>query len=382
MALSLLMSCGGGSGSDTNAPDKTASTVTLTQVVSGLSAPLDLEQPADGSGRTFVVQQGGKILILQNGTIILTPFLDITSRVTSGGETGLLGLAFHPNYAQNGLFYVNYTRTNTSGQLQTVIAEYKVTTGNPNLADISSERILITQDQPFTNHNGGQLAFGPDGFLYIGLGDGGSGGDPNGNGQNTNVLLGKILRIDVDHTTTNKPYAIPSDNPFVNSGGLPEIYAYGFRNPWRFSFDTTSKRLFVGDVGENSFEEIDIVNNGKNYGWNIMEGSHCFNPSTNCNMTGLTLPIFDYSHSDGTTVIGGFVYHGSAISTLQGKYVFGDFGNGKIWSLTEGSNGSWTRADLIGSSRQISAFGVDSSTGEIYVVDYSGSILKLTPSGS
>lgn len=377
-ALSLLSACGGGGGSSNNPPpSKGGVTVTLTSVVSGLSNPLDIEIPNDSSGRTFIVQQGGKILILQNGTVSSTPFLDITSKVTSGGETGLLGLAFHPKYSQNGLFYLNYTRT-VSGQLQTVISENRVSMVNPNLADTSYERILITVNQPFDNHNGGQLAFGPDGFLYIGLGDGGSGGDPLNNAQNKQVLLGKMLRIDVDHTSTGKPYAIPADNPFASSGGLPEIYALGFRNPWRFSFDSPTKRLFVGDVGQDSFEEVDIVTNGGNYGWNIMEGTHCFNPSTGCNTAGLTLPITDYPRSDGSTVIGGFVYHGTALPNLQGGYVFGDFGSGKIWVLKEGSANTWTRSDVLNTGRQISSFGVDSS-GELLVVDYTGSILKLSP---
>src|SRR6185369_5223062 len=240
LALSFLCHCGGGgsSGNNTgNPPPKTQAQITLTQVASGLTSPLGLEQPNDNSGRLFAVEQAGTIRIIQNGAVAGTSFLNISSRVTSGGETGLLGLAFHPSYSQNGRFYVNYTRT-TAGKLQTVIAEYTASPANASQVDPSTERILLVQDQPFANHKGGQLVFGPDGFLYIGLGDGGSGGDPNGNGQNKQTLLGKMLRIGVDQPfSSGKQYAIPADNPFVGGGGLPEIFAYGFRNPWRFSFD-------------------------------------------------------------------------------------------------------------------------------------------------
>jgi glucose/arabinose dehydrogenase len=251
----VLCNCGGGGSSSNNTgnpPPKTQAQITLTQVASGFSGPLGLEQPNDNSGRLFVVEQAGTIRIIQNGTVAGTSFLNIANRVTSGGETGLLGLAFHPGFAQNGRFYVNYTRTN-AGQLQTVIAEYTASPANASQVDPSTERILLIQIQPASNHNGGQLAFGPDGFLYIGLGDGGGGGDPSGNGQNKNTLLGKMLRIDVDHTSTGKQYAIPTDNPFAGGGGLPEIFAYGFRNPWRFSFDTTTGRFFVADVGQDAF---------------------------------------------------------------------------------------------------------------------------------
>jgi len=381
LTLLFLAACGGGggstdSGSTTPPPPKTQVQLTLTKVASGFNTPLGLENAGDASNRLFVVEQPGTIRIIQNGNVLPTPFLDITSKVTSGGETGLLGVTFHPNFMQNPRFYVNYTRT-VSGQLQTVISEFKTSTGNPNLADTSTERILLTVNQPFTNHNAGQLAFGPDGMLYFGLGDGGSGGDPMGNGQNTNVLLGKMLRIDVDHTTGNLPYAIPADNPFVNGGGAPEIWAYGLRNPWRFSFDQPTGRQFVADVGQDAYEEIDIVTKGNNYGWNVMEGTHCYNPSTGCNMTGLTLPITDYAHSEGVTVIGGYVYHGSLLTGFQNVYIFGDFSNGKIWSLTE-SNGSWTRTLLLTTGVNISSFGRDES-GELYAVDYSGNILQLRP---
>jgi glucose/arabinose dehydrogenase len=375
----LLMDCGSSSSTSggSSPPPKSQVQITLTPFVSGFSSPLDLENAGDSTNRLFVVEQAGTIRIIQNGAIVPTPFLDITSKVTSGGETGLLGVTFHPSFAQHPLFYVNYTRT-VSGQLQTVIAEYQVAAGNPNLADPNSERILLIVNQPFANHNAGQLAFGPDGMLYFGLGDGGSGGDPLGNGQNLQTLLGKMLRIDVDHTAGTKPYAIPADNPFASGGGLQEIWAYGFRNPWRFSFDNATGRLFVADVGQDAFEEIDIVTKGANYGWNIMEGSHCFNPSSGCNMSGLTLPIIDYAHSEGDTVIGGYLYRGSLIPALQGAYIFGDFSNGKVWMLQETTPGSWTRTQLLSTGKPISSFGRDEA-GELYAVDYSGSVLQVRP---
>jgi len=323
-----------------------------------------------------MVQQSGSVRIVSGGALLATPFLDISSKVNfDNAEQGLLGMALHPNYSTSKRFYLNYDRL-SGGQMQTVIAEYQAST-DPNVADPASERILLTVNQPFANHKGGQLAFGPDGFLYIALGDGGNGGDPLGNGQNMQTLLGKILRIDVDHITPGLQYAIPADNPFVGGSGLGEIWAYGFRNPWRFSFESGTGRLFAADVGQDKFEEVDLVQKGLNYGWNVMEGSHCFNPPTGCNMTGLTLPIADYDHSEGDTVIGGYVYHGTAVTELAGAYVFGDFSNGKIWELTQ-SSGTWMRTLLLSSGHNMSAFGRDAA-GELYVVDYNGgSVFKIT----
>lgn len=350
--------------------------LTLTPVLSGLNSPVDLQNAADGSGRLFVVEQQGQIRIVSNNSLVPTPFLDITSLVDFGGEKGLLGLAFHPAYSQNRRFFVNYDRV-VSGQMQTVIAEFQTSASNPNQADPNSQRILFTVNQPFPNHKGGQLAFGPDGFLYIGLGDGGSAGDPLGNAQNRQVLLGKMLRIDVDHTSPGLQYAIPSDNPFLNGVDRGEVWAYGLRNPWRFSFDVPSGRLFAADVGQDKFEEIDILQKGGNFGWNIMEGLHCFKPSSGCNMTGLILPITEYDHSQGDAVIGGYVYRGAAISRLSGTYLFSDFESGTIWGLTENSTGQWTRSQLIAGGRNISSFGRDEA-GELYVLDYSGSLLRIT----
>jgi glucose/arabinose dehydrogenase len=372
-----LIGCGGGNSTMSMSTQPSNVSVTLSQVVGGLTLPVGLQPVNDGSGRLFVVEQGGTLRIIQNGVLLPTPFLDITSIITSGGETGLLGLAFHPGYAQNGRFFVHYDRT-VGSQLQSVIAEYARSATDPNLADPNSERILLTVNQPFANHKGGQMNFGPDGFLYIALGDGGSEDDPLGNGQNTQTLLGKLLRIDVNTTTATAQYGIPPDNPFVNGGGLPEIFAFGLRNPWRFSFDTATGRLFVGDVGQDHFEEVDLVSKGDNLGWNTMEGMHCFNPMTGCNMTGLKLPIAEYDHSEGNAITGGYVYHGNSIPALQNAYVFGDSGSGNVWMLQETTPGQFMRTQLMPTGRHIVSFGQDTS-GEVYAVDYAGAVLKIVP---
>jgi glucose/arabinose dehydrogenase len=373
LAVTLAIGCGG-SGSGT--PQSQVS-IALQLVVSGFNSPLDLEQPNDGSGRLFVVEQGGTIRIIQNGSLLPQAFLDISSKVITGGEMGLLGMTFHPGFPANRKFYVNYVR-NSGGQFQSVIAEYTATAANPNQSDPATERILLTVDQVsnFNNHKAGQLAFGPDGFLYFGLGDGGSGGDPFGHGQSTATLLGKMMRIDVNTTSPGLQYAIPPDNPFAAGGGLPEIYAIGFRNPWRFSFDRTGGRLFVADVGQDKFEEVDIVQKGGNYGWNTMEGLHCFNPPSGCSTTGLSPPIVEIAHPEAVAVIGGFVYHGTAVAGMQGMYVFGDL-TGKIWSLTESSPNNFTRSVLLTPGFNISSFGQDVA-GELYVVDIAGGrVLKI-----
>jgi glucose/arabinose dehydrogenase len=353
-------------------PDAPA--VHLESVVSGLSAPLDCQTARDGTGRLFIVQQGGTIRIVKAKKLLPTPFLNVASLIESGGEKGLLGLAFHPSYKSNGRFFINYTRR-VSGQLQTVIAEYHVSSSDPNVADPNSGRIVLNFNQPFDNHNGGQMAFGPDGYLYIGTGDGGSGGDPQGNGQKLSTLLAKMLRIDIN---SGSPYAVPPDNPFVGvSGAKGEIWAYGLRNPWRFSFDRQNgKRLFVGDVGQDAWEEVDIVTKGGNFGWNIMEGNHCYPAGSNCNPSGLIPPIAEYSHSEGEAVIGGYVYRGAAIPALKGLYVFGDYVSGQMWTLQETQPGVWQRSALLTTGLNISALG-RSANNELYVVDYSGTLYKL-----
>ena len=342
-----------------------AGTLALTTVVSGLSNPVGMERPP-GDNRFFIVEQRGTIRILENGVLQSGNFLDIQSLTNfDGQEQGLLGIAFHPNYSTNHKFYVNYTLD--EGDRETIISEFQTLANDPNTADPNSERVLLVVNQPFPNHKGGQLVFGPDGFLYIGLGDGGSGGDPMGNGQNLSTFLGKMLRIDVDPPfATGKEYAIPADNPFAGGGGLPEIYAYGLRNPWRFSFEPVTNRLFVADVGQDSWEEIDILQKGGNFGWNVMEGMHCYPPGTaTCDMTNKILPIFEYPHTDGVAVIGGYVYKGSAIPSLANKYIFADL-TGKIWSLTEAPANTWTRGNLLSTNLTLTSFGRDAA-GELYL---------------
>jgi len=388
-AAAAAMTCGSCNGGMSTPPPPPPpppppATFELVQVANGFSAPLDIQQPDDATARLFVVEQGGHVQIVQsNGARAATPFLDVTGRAgfTSGGETGLLGLAFHPNYKNNRRFFVNYTRNNAT-QLQTVIAEFTASATNANFADPTTETILFTVDQPFSNHNGGGLAFGKDGFLYIGLGDGGSAGDPLGNGQNTNALLGKMLRIDVDSAhAPGLNYAIPPSNPFLTSGGRAEIWLFGLRNPFRFSFDSITGDLWIGDVGQNNFEEVDHLTSaqgGANLGWNIMEGTHCFNPPTSCPTAGLTLPVFDYDHSQGDdTVIGGHIYHGTKMPALVGAYVFGDFISGRMWTLTQ-SGSTFTRTSLFTvAAGDVAAIGQD-QLGELYVARYStGAVSRI-----
>jgi glucose/arabinose dehydrogenase len=343
----------------------------LTPVVSGLSAPLDLRSP-DGSGKLFIVELTGKIRVFTNGKLNKKPFLNLTPKLAIGGEQGLLGLAFHPDYADNGLFYVYYTKS--GGDV--VVSEFSVSAGNPNVANPNSERVLLEIDEPFSNHNGGGLAFGPSGYLYIAVGDGGSGGDPFGNGQNTNTLLGSLLRIDVDNPSGGKEYGIPPDNPFNSGGGLEEIFAYGLRNPWRISVDQLTGRVFIGDVGQGAREEIDVVNesvtSATNFGWNVMEGTICYSPSTGCNKAGKKLPVLDYPNpAQGSAVIGGYVYRGSSIPWLRGTYFYSDLSGRflKSFRLVNGKakeRTNWTpQVGLLPSS--VYGFGQDGH-GELYVL--------------
>lgn len=336
-------------------------------VASELERPLDIQNAGDGSGRLFIVEQAGVIRILQEGALLATPFLDIRERVDdTGNEQGLLGLAFHPEFAQNGFFYVNYTEAGGD----TVIARF---TASGNLADPNSEVRLLGVKQPFPNHNGGGLAFGPDGYLYIALGDGGSGGDPKGNGQNRNTLLGKILRIDVNR---GEPYAIPTDNPFGN-----EVFHYGLRNPWRFSFDALTGDLWIGDVGQGSWEEINFLPagtpGGVNFGWNRFEGMHDY--SGGDIPPDYRPPLFEYGHDQGCSVTGGYVYRGS-MPEWQGIYVYGDYCTGKVWGalrrMISASAEESVTTVLFETGVQISSFGVDES-GEIYLADHNGNILRL-----
>ena len=336
--------------------------------------PVFLTSAGDGTDRVFVVQQTGAIMVFPNDSLAASTktFLDISTKLSSlGGEEGLLGLAFHPDYAQNGYFYVDYTAPNP---LRTVVARYKVRVDDPDRADTLSGFKIIEIPQPYSNHNGGMLAFGPDGYLYIGMGDGGSGGDPQNNAQDRTKLLGKILRIDVNDTTAAAHYVVPPDNPYANdTGGLKkEIWAYGLRNPWRFSFDTASGALWAADVGQDAVEEIDIIRKGKNYGWRIMEGTRCYNPPSGCDTTGLTLPIKEYYHPTGEAVTGGYVYHGYRRPDLAGAYIYADYITGLIWMLRY-EGGLVTADSLVTQAPSfISSFGTDRDQ-ELYVVAYSAS---------
>lgn len=325
-------------------------------------------------GKLFVVEQKGRIVMLDpsNPADKLQTVLDIRNRVYSEGtEQGLLGLAFHPK--KPGVAFVNYTT-----KTHTVIARYVMKNPeHPEVLDPQSEVILLTYEQPFANHKGGQLAFGPDGNLYIAAGDGGSGGDPYGNGQNKHALLGKILRINVDVGAGGKNYGIPADNPFADGrDGAPEVYAYGFRNPWRFSFDSETGKLWAADVGQNRLEEIDIVEKGGNYGWNVMEGNLCYKPPEGCYKTGLIEPIYTYGRELGAAVIGGFVYRGKAIPELVGWYIYGDYAKGTIWALRQEAEGTVHNETLLQSGELITSFGVDAA-GELYVCVQNGSLLRI-----
>jgi len=383
----VCLGCSGGSMPPPPPPPPTLQ-VELVPVASSFSSPLDIQQAGDGSGRLFVVEQGGRIKIIQNGSVLGTPYLDVSALIVSGGEEGLLGLAFHPNYSSNGCFYVNYTTTRLSGTLQTAISEFRAATPGANTVNTTSENILFTVNQPESNHNGGGLAFGNDGFLYIGLGDGGGAGDQHGtigNGQDTTTRLGKILRIRVD---CNGTYSIPADNPFVaQATAAKEIWLYGLRNPFRFSIDHASGNLWIGDVGQNSFEEVDRLTpqqGGANLGWRCKEGTHNFNFTSNCQTATLLDPIFDYDHSQGDdTVIGGYVYHGANIPALAGNYIFGDFISGRIWSLAQNGQGQWVRTFLMNAGAgDLASFGQDAN-GELYVARYSsGAVARLHQVGT
>ncbi|MEA2337340.1 MAG: hypothetical protein QOE82_1347 [Thermoanaerobaculia bacterium] len=354
-----------------------AQDVSLQPIATGLDQPVALTHAGDT--RLFITEQTGRIRIYDALGLRTTPFLDIRSIVLSGGERGLLSVAFHPQYRDNGFFYVYYTNRNGDNS----IARYKVSSTDPDRADPASGSIMLTIPHPdFANHNGGQLQFGPDGYLYIGTGDGGSGGDPNNNAQNLLQLLGKILRIDVDH---GLPYTLPPSNPFyARSSARNEIWAYGLRNPWRFTFDRATGDMWIGDVGQGAFEEVDLQPatsvGGENYGWRKMEGVHCFNPSTNCADFTLTPPVIEYSHALGCSISGGYRYRGTQIPSLKGAYLYGDYCSGTIWSATQ-TGAIWTSKVLFNTTLAISSFGEDLS-GELYVMDVAkGIVYKIAPRG-
>ncbi|MGE3072996.1 MAG: sorbosone dehydrogenase family protein [Dehalococcoidia bacterium] len=351
---------------------------TTKKVASGYQRPTFVTNAGDGSGRLFVLEKRGVISVIdKDGNKETKPFLDITSLVlSSGNEQGLLGLAFHPDFAQNGRFFVDYTAKNADN----TVAEFHVpTAGGP--ADSTPVKTLFAIKDIYPNHNGGMLAFGPDGYLYVSTGDGGSGGDPNGNGQNLKAYLGKILRVDVD---SGDPYGIPPTNPYAKiAGARAEIWAYGLRNPWRFSFDSQTGDLWIGDVGQNKYEEIDFQlaadKGGANYGWNIMEGLHCYKPATGCDQTGLVKPVFEYDHGSGCSVTGGYVYRGKAVSAFSGKYLFTDYCDSTLWATTRSPSGEVTTQELGKLPGGVSSFGLD-EVGELYfVTDSEGGVYRFVP---
>ena len=339
--------------------------------------PVHLSYPPDGSNRLFVTLQAGQVMVFDNseGVQIARQFLDIRSRVNDrGSEEGLLGLAFDPEFASNGYFYLYYTAADPR---RSVVSRFSVG-DDPSTGDADSETVILEVSQPFPNHNGGQVLFGPDGFLYIGLGDGGGGGDPTGNGQDPSTLLGSILRIDVSSIDATGAYSVPDDNPFAGTDGeeRDEVWAYGLRNPWRFTFDRATGDMWVGDVGQNRYEEVDVVVRGANYGWSVMEASHCFRPSTGCDGSDLTPPVIEYGREGGCSITGGYVYRGARLPSLLGAYVYGDFCSGKIWALRHDGAGVAEHMLIVDSDPSISSFGED-ELGDMFVVSLDGGIHRL-----
>jgi glucose/arabinose dehydrogenase len=356
--------------------------IVLTPVASGLSSPLLVTHAGDGSNRLFVVEQTGRIRIVKGGDLQAAAFIDISRSVSRGGEQGLLGLAFHPSFESNRKLYLSYTDLNGTS----VIREYTTLASNPDRVDGGSGRTLLRVKQPYDNHNGGHIAFGPDGLLYIGLGDGGSAGDPGNRAQNRNTLLGKLLRIDVNRRTGTLPYGIPATNPYVGRTGLDQIWAFGLRNPWRFSFDRVTGDLWIGDVGQGAWEEINrsLATSGRNagraanYGWRVMEGAHCYSPSSGCSRTGKILPVTEYSHGGGRcSVTGGYVYRGTTYPDLVGAYLFADYCSGEIWFIDRGASRGVKPTRAIDTSSRVTSFGEDEA-GELYVTSAEGALYRLS----
>jgi len=392
LLLAALAACGGGTGTSplpgpspsptagacaAGAPVTGIPALTARLVVSGLQSPLDLQSVPSDAERLYVVEQGGRIRVVRNGQLQAAAFLDVSGRISSGGERGLLGLAFHPQFATNRRFYVNYT--NPAGN--THIAEFRASSADA--AEAASERVLLVVSQPFSNHNGGGLAFDNSGRLLIALGDGGSGGDPQNNGQRLDTLLGKIARIDVD---SGSPYSLPANNPLLaTAGARGEIWAFGLRNPFKIAVDRPTGDLYIGDVGQNRIEEIDVGlatrGGGENYGWRTTEGTQCFNPASGCDRTGITPPIYEYTHSEGCSVTGGVVYRGCRVPALGGTYFFGDFCSGLVRSLRFANGAATELRDWTSGLRGVgapSSFGLDAA-GEVYIVDYDGELYRLEP---
>jgi uncharacterized repeat protein (TIGR03806 family) len=359
--------------------------VALTRVFPSLpagSSVVGLLQAPGAAGRWYVVEQAGRVFAFNNSAAVAAraQVLDIRARVSSGGELGLLGMAFHPSFATNGQVFLSYTGPRRAGMSEAAVSRlsrFRSRDGGATI-DPASEEVLLEISQPYSNHNGGHIAFGPDGLLYLGMGDGGSGGDPMRHGQNLNSLLGKFLRIDVNRTSTGRAYGIPADNPFATGGGAPEVYAWGLRNPWRWSFDRATGALWAGDVGQGALEEVDVIRRGGNYGWNVMEGTRCYNAAT-CNRAGLILPVAEYDRSLGVSITGGYVYRGSRVPWLVGSFLFADFQTGRVWRVAYDAMGASSRQELAMSGVNVSTFG-EGVDGEVYVVSYGdGRIFRVDP---
>lgn len=365
--LLLLLGCSPASGPGEGWPQ-----IGLQKVVDGLERPLYVTHAGDGSGRLYILEQPGRVRVLEDGRLLETPFLDLTDRVLSrGNEQGLLGLAFSPDFRESGIFYIHYTGRPDG---RTVLSRFRLRDGDPRRGDAASEEVLLTVEQPYANHNGGALLFGPDGYLYLALGDGGSAGDPENRAQNLDSLLGKILRLDVSQPG---PYRIPPDNPFVGGQGREEIWAYGLRNPWRISFDRATGDLYIADVGQNAIEEVNFQPagspGGENYGWRVWEGSRRYAQGE---APGAVFPVAEYTHAEGgCSITGGYVYRGQAIPALVGIYLYGDYCTGYIWGLKQ-QDGQWQTGRLLDTSLNITSFGEDEA-GEVYVVDRRGAIYRV-----
>ena len=380
VAIPLLCvgwACGGDNGVDPDpdpGPGPSEVTLRAQQVAEGLSSPVYLTAPS-GDARLFIVEQPGRIRVVKSGALVATPFLDITSRVVTGGERGLLSMVFDPAYATNGRFYVYYT-----GAQGDIFVDRFTVSSNPDVANTTSDRVITIQHRANSNHNGGLLLFGPDGMLYLGVGDGGGAGDVPNNAQNKDVLLGKILRLNV----ASLPYAIPAGNPFVGQAGAGEIWAYGLRNPWRFAFDSptdgTPAKLYIADVGQGAREEVDVVDAsaaGRNYGWRLMEGTQCYNPSSGCSQTGLTLPVVEYDHGQGCSITGGFVYRGAAIPEVRGHYFYSDYCSGFLRSFRLSGGAAVDQKEWsVGNLGGVTSFGID-GVGELYVLSSNGRVYRL-----
>ncbi len=387
VALGAVVAPTGAAQAQDAAPfDPSAFAVGFEPVADGFEQPVHVADAGDGSGRLFVVERAGRIRIVRDGEVEAESFLDIVDIVESGGtEQGLLSVAFHPDYPENGSFFVGYTAREGEGAGDNRVARYRVSADDPDRADPASGEVLLSVPDPFPNHNGGLVMFGPDGYLYVGLGDGGAAGDPRENAENPDALLGKILRLDVDAAGEDRPYGIPEDNPFADGeGGQPEVWAYGLRNPWRFSFDRENGDLWIADVGQNAYEEVNHQpgdsTGGENYGWDLMEGAHCFEEEE-CDLAvdelRLVLPVAEYDHDLGISVTGGYAYRGEAVPALRGVYLYADFGTGFLWGLGRDEAGDWVTTEPVETGLNVSSFGEDAA-GELYVTAFDGTLYRVT----